>query len=434
MLGEALIKTVGNTDLLLSGAPRVGEGIPRVQVAQLIEFARRNYNVVSADLPDTFDETTLAVLRDANKIMLVTTPELPALRLAHLKVLLLRKLDLFDKVSLLVNRVSSQMRSPSPKLRRPSDCRCICRFPSDYADVTAAIRAGRPAPKLAASVQKFARDAVGSARRSPKNRGALSNALVLFRCATVTARRCMSTARTAQAENRKRTDPSVVRVRLKDQAGNARWATAYFRDVTEEGVGLSLMTPLQIGSMVVIRGNFGEGRDRRPIAGGREVVHRGSGGVYQAGLELTNGQGARARNERREAEPRPAKPCQFSDDPEQLDCYEIMQLSPKAGADTIHRVHRILAQRYHPDTPDTGNAEMFIRVTAAARILSDPEQRAKYDIRYHATRQLHWKIFDQAEAVARTAGRKGEAERHSWAAVCQGGARYRTCVHDGGRL
>jgi hypothetical protein len=29
-------------------------------------------------------------------------------------------------------------------------------FPCDYADVTAAIRAGRPSPKLASSVQKFA--------------------------------------------------------------------------------------------------------------------------------------------------------------------------------------------------------------------------------------------------------------------------------------
>ena len=28
-------------------------------------------------------------------------------------------------------------------------------FPSDYADVTAAIRAGRPAPKLASSVHRF---------------------------------------------------------------------------------------------------------------------------------------------------------------------------------------------------------------------------------------------------------------------------------------
>jgi hypothetical protein len=211
--------------------------------------------------------------------------------------------------------------------------------------------------------------------------------------------------------NRKRADPSVVRVRLKDQTGNPRWATAYLRDVTEEGVGLSLMTPLQTGSMVVIRGTFGEGRADVQLQADVKWCIEESGGVYQVGLELTNGQGARGRSERREAEPPPVDTTQFSEDPEQLDCYEIMQLSPKASADTIHRVHRILAQRYHPDTPDTGNSEMFIRVTAAARILSDPEQRAKYDARYHATRQLHWKIFDQAEAAlgpqAERAKRKG---------------------------
>jgi pilus assembly protein CpaE len=154
---RSLIKTVGNTDLLLSGAPRVGEGIPRVQVAQLIEFARRNYNVVGADLPDTFDETTLAVLRDANKILLVTTPELPALRLAHLKVLLLRKLDLFDKVSLLVNRVSSRLELSLPEIEKTVGLPVLMSSPCDYADVTKAIRAGRPAPVLATSVHKFAR-------------------------------------------------------------------------------------------------------------------------------------------------------------------------------------------------------------------------------------------------------------------------------------
>ena len=153
---RSLIKTVGNTDLLLSGAPRVGEGIPRVQVAQLIEFARRNYNVVSADLPDTFDETTLAVLREANKIMLVTTPELPSLRLAHLKVLLLRKLDLFDKVSLLVNRVSDRIALSLPEIEKTVGLPVLMSFPCDYEDVSDAIREGRPAPVLATSVQKFA--------------------------------------------------------------------------------------------------------------------------------------------------------------------------------------------------------------------------------------------------------------------------------------
>lgn len=42
---------------------------------------------------------------------------------------------------------------------------------------------------------------------------------------------------------------------------------------------------------------------------------------------------------------------------------------------------------------------MFIRLTAAARILSDPEKRARYDVRYQASKQLQWRILDQAEAV-----------------------------------
>ena len=222
----------------------------------------------------------------------------------------------------------------------------------------------------------------------------------------------MSTGVQRRQTNRKRTDPSVVRVRFQDQAGTARWATAYLRDVTPEGVGLSLMTPLQIGSQVVIRGTFGEGRTDVQLQADVRWCAEEAGGIYQVGLELTTGQSPpRGRNERRESEPPPGDATRCSADPEQLDCYEIMQLSPKASADTIHRVHRILAQRYHPDTPDTGNSEMFIRVTTAARILSDPEQRAKYDARYHATQQLHWKIFDQAEAAlgpqAERAKRKG---------------------------
>jgi hypothetical protein len=171
------------------------------------------------------------------------------------------------------------------------------------------------------------------------------------------------------------------------------------------------MTPLQIGSMVVLHGTFGEGRTDVQLQADVRWCTEESGGVYQVGLELTNSQTARGRNERRAAEPPPGDKAQFSEDPELLDCYEIMQLSPKATADTIHRVHRILAQRYHPDTPDTGNAEMFIRVTAAAGILSDPEKRAQYDTRYQAARQLQWKIFDQAEAAlgpqAERAKRKG---------------------------
>jgi len=105
----------------------------------------------------------------------------------------------------------------------------------------------------------------------------------------------LSTGVQRRQTNRKGTDPSVVRVRLKDQTGNPRWATAYLRDVTEEGIGVSLMTPLQIGSLVVIRGTFGENRTDVQLQAYVKWCTEQKGGVYQVGLELTNSQGARAR-------------------------------------------------------------------------------------------------------------------------------------------
>jgi len=130
-----------------SGAPCVAEGFARLQVSQLIEFARRNYDTIAMDLPDTLDEATLTALRDANRIFLVTTPELPALRLARLKVLLLQKLELLDKTSLVVNRFGAFSEVKLEDIEKVVGLKVLTTFPSDYADVTKAVREGRPAPK-----------------------------------------------------------------------------------------------------------------------------------------------------------------------------------------------------------------------------------------------------------------------------------------------
>ena len=63
-----------------------------------------------------------------------------------------------------------------------------------------------------------------------------------------------------------------------------------------------------------------------------------------------------------------------------MDYYEILQLSPKADLETIHRVYRIMAARFHPDNPDSGNQERFLLLSEAYRVLSDPAQRAQYDL------------------------------------------------------
>ena len=61
------------------------------------------------------------------------------------------------------------------------------------------------------------------------------------------------------------------------------------------------------------------------------------------------------------------------------DYYEFLQISPHADAETIHRVYRFLAARFHPDNPESGHAELFHLVRTAYDVLSDPKKRAEYD-------------------------------------------------------
>jgi curved DNA-binding protein CbpA len=65
--------------------------------------------------------------------------------------------------------------------------------------------------------------------------------------------------------------------------------------------------------------------------------------------------------------------------PPDTDYYETLQISPNAELDTVQRIYRLLAQRFHPDNQATGNAERFRQITEAYQVLSDPEQRARYD-------------------------------------------------------
>jgi hypothetical protein len=62
-----------------------------------------------------------------------------------------------------------------------------------------------------------------------------------------------------------------------------------------------------------------------------------------------------------------------------IDHYEVLQLSPRADMETVHRVFRIMASRFHPDNPESGDADKFLLLTEAYTILSDPEKRARYD-------------------------------------------------------
>jgi curved DNA-binding protein CbpA len=80
------------------------------------------------------------------------------------------------------------------------------------------------------------------------------------------------------------------------------------------------------------------------------------------------------------------------------DYYEALQISPNADSDTIQRVYRLLAQRFHPDNQATGNDVQFRLLHEAYLTLSDPEKRAQYDIRHQTAREERWRFVSNAPA------------------------------------
>ena len=74
------------------------------------------------------------------------------------------------------------------------------------------------------------------------------------------------------------------------------------------------------------------------------------------------------------------------------DYYETLQVSSNAQPETIHRVYRLLAKQFHPDNLDTGNDSRFRLIHEAYNVLSDPEQRAQYDITHQQHRQNRWRL------------------------------------------
>jgi curved DNA-binding protein CbpA len=81
-----------------------------------------------------------------------------------------------------------------------------------------------------------------------------------------------------------------------------------------------------------------------------------------------------------------------------VDYYEILQVSPNADAETIQRVFRFLAKRFHPDNIQTGDGERFDTLVKAQRILTDPEQRAAYDVRHQRARDAQMRLMKDAAA------------------------------------
>ena len=59
--------------------------------------------------------------------------------------------------------------------------------------------------------------------------------------------------------------------------------------------------------------------------------------------------------------------------------YETLEVSTSASFETVERVFRYLAKRYHPDAAEHGDIQKFAQIAEAYEVVGSPERRASFD-------------------------------------------------------
>jgi hypothetical protein len=189
------------------------------------------------------------------------------------------------------------------------------------------------------------------------------------------------------SERRKKTRQKSIRTGESDRVtllnipGVDGKVQAKVLDNNENGLGIETECVLTPDAIIVVQGLLDQNGSERKVRA-RVVQCDPIPGGYRAGLIYEHGPGQNGKAG--EAVP---------------DHYEALQISPNADPEMIHRVYRLLAQRYHPDNTTTGDERAFRAITDAYKVLSEPEKRAAYDVHLHAYRQVRWRIFDQRQAA-----------------------------------
>jgi hypothetical protein len=158
--------------------------------------------------------------------------------------------------------------------------------------------------------------------------------------------------------------PKNVRYSLTWRARDGKTCSAEARglDISSSGAGVECAREIPVDAVVQLNASDASVKGECFVA---HCTRRGSG--YHIGLEFSD----KARNQAQT----PANKIPETE----TDYYDVLQISPKADMETVHRVFRIMAARFHPDNPQTGDPEEFLRLKKAFDVLSDAGSRAEYD-------------------------------------------------------
>lgn len=182
-------------------------------------------------------------------------------------------------------------------------------------------------------------------------------------------------------------------IRLSDGSDHVEKARAV--DVSGFGMGVETRVELPVDAAITIL-SLSLGGDSKDLKNKKAHVvysRKTASGNFRSGLAF----------DVTETKESPKKPGRALDS-KFVDHYETLQLNVNADTETIQRVYRLLAGRYHPDNVESGNEESFRAVLGAYRVLSDPEKRAAYDATHAAQHEARWQIFSAEQDGEQDAG------------------------------
>jgi pilus assembly protein CpaE len=103
-LWAQLVATHDQLDVLHAGPLDPNVRVESEPIQELIGFLRRQYTALCFDLSGNLEKYSLEIMQESRRVLLVCTPEVPSLHMAREKIAFLRRLDLADRVGVIVNR------------------------------------------------------------------------------------------------------------------------------------------------------------------------------------------------------------------------------------------------------------------------------------------------------------------------------------------
>lgn len=136
--------------LAQSGKVEEADHVRPLEVSQLLGFLRRHYDQVLVDGVRGFDEMSLAALDASQKILVVLTQDVPAVRNAKRCLDLFRRLGYGDgKISLLVNRFQKNPDITARVIEETTGLPVAGTLSNDYHSAIMAINRGMPLQSVA---------------------------------------------------------------------------------------------------------------------------------------------------------------------------------------------------------------------------------------------------------------------------------------------